>query len=85
MWPILMSSDSVFNDDQEPDIHTLLSPGLFFSGGKDSCYNMMQCIAAGHHIVALANLRPDENQGKDLTFFGPFSRWLQLNLIIAGW
>ncbi|CAO2579425.1 Diphthine--ammonia ligase, partial [Lemmus lemmus] len=32
------------------------------SGGKDSCYNMMQCIAAGHHIVALANLRPDENQ-----------------------
>ncbi|VTJ77292.1 Hypothetical predicted protein, partial [Marmota monax] len=31
-------------------------------GGKDSCYNMMQCIAAGHQIVALANLRPDENQ-----------------------
>uniref|UniRef100_A0A8C5HKZ1 Diphthine--ammonia ligase n=1 Tax=Gouania willdenowi TaxID=441366 RepID=A0A8C5HKZ1_GOUWI len=28
------------------------------SGGKDSCYNMMQCVAAGHHIVALANLRP---------------------------
>ncbi|XP_048187771.1 diphthine--ammonia ligase [Perognathus longimembris pacificus] len=32
------------------------------SGGKDSCYNMMQCISAGHQIVALANLRPDENQ-----------------------
>ncbi|XP_051881436.1 diphthine--ammonia ligase isoform X1 [Pristis pectinata] len=28
------------------------------SGGKDSCYNMMQCVAAGHEIVALANLRP---------------------------
>lgn len=28
------------------------------SGGKDSCYNMMQCIAAGHDIVALANLKP---------------------------
>uniref|UniRef100_A0A665WE59 Diphthine--ammonia ligase n=1 Tax=Echeneis naucrates TaxID=173247 RepID=A0A665WE59_ECHNA len=28
------------------------------SGGKDSCYNMMQCAAAGHRIVALANLRP---------------------------
>ncbi|KAM9777262.1 diphthine--ammonia ligase [Neosynchiropus ocellatus] len=28
------------------------------SGGKDSCYNMMQCVAAGHHVVALANLRP---------------------------
>ncbi|KAI5606751.1 diphthine--ammonia ligase, partial [Silurus asotus] len=27
-------------------------------GGKDSCYNMMQCVAAGHTIVALANLRP---------------------------
>uniref|UniRef100_A0A8C2V5L2 Diphthine--ammonia ligase n=1 Tax=Chinchilla lanigera TaxID=34839 RepID=A0A8C2V5L2_CHILA len=34
------------------------------SGGKDSCYNMMQCIAAGHQIVALANLRPDENREK---------------------
>ncbi|XP_010137521.1 PREDICTED: diphthine--ammonia ligase, partial [Buceros rhinoceros silvestris] len=30
-------------------------------GGKDSCYNMMQCVAAGHQIVALANLRPDDN------------------------
>lgn len=28
------------------------------SGGKDSCFNMMQCIAAGHEIVALANLYP---------------------------
>lgn len=28
------------------------------SGGKDSCYNMMQCVAAGHEIVALGNLVP---------------------------
>ena len=28
------------------------------SGGKDSCYNMMKCVAAGHQIVALANLQP---------------------------
>lgn len=28
------------------------------SGGKDSCYNMVQCVAAGHDIVALANLNP---------------------------
>ncbi|KAM3871079.1 diphthine--ammonia ligase [Diretmus argenteus] len=28
------------------------------SGGKDSCYNMMQCVAAGHRLTALANLRP---------------------------
>jgi len=33
------------------------------SGGKDSCYNMMQCIAAGHDIVALANLKP-QSKGK---------------------
>lgn len=32
------------------------------SGGKDSCYNMVQCVAAGHDVVALANLRP-ESQG----------------------
>ena len=35
------------------------------SGGKDSCYSMLQCVAAGHKIVGLANLRPtndDENE-----------------------
>lgn len=35
------------------------------SGGKDSCYNMMQCVALGHDIVALANLKPAEKSGKD--------------------
>ena len=35
------------------------------SGGKDSCFNMMQCVAAGHEIVALANLQP-EGQGMSL-------------------
>uniref|UniRef100_A0A8C6Z268 Diphthine--ammonia ligase n=1 Tax=Nothoprocta perdicaria TaxID=30464 RepID=A0A8C6Z268_NOTPE len=35
-------------------------------GGKDSCYNMMQCVAAGHQIVALANLRPAERQTDEL-------------------
>ncbi|RCN25879.1 hypothetical protein ANCCAN_28406 [Ancylostoma caninum] len=29
------------------------------SGGKDSCYNMMCAVKAGHRIVALANLHPD--------------------------
>ncbi|MCL4139866.1 UNVERIFIED_CONTAM: hypothetical protein GTU68_031132 [Idotea baltica] len=33
------------------------------SGGKDSCYNLIQCIAAGHTIEALANLAP-----KDVVF-----------------
>ncbi|KAI7870272.1 ATP-binding domain-containing protein 4 [Spinellus fusiger] len=35
------------------------------SGGKDSCYNMMQCIAHGHSISALANLHPPLNAEKD--------------------
>ena len=25
---------------------------------QDSCYNLVQCVAAGHQIVALANLKP---------------------------
>ncbi len=28
------------------------------SGGKDSCYSMMQCARYGHQIIALANLVP---------------------------
>ena len=42
-------------------------PVLFccFSGGKDSCYNMMQCVKHGHVIVALANLKPS-NGGRDI-------------------
>lgn len=34
------------------------------SGGKDSCFNMMHCIANGHEIVALANLKPSESSHK---------------------
>ena len=30
------------------------------SGGKDSCFNLLQCVAEGHQIVALANLRPKD-------------------------
>lgn len=35
------------------------------SGGKDSCYSMMECVRHGHEIVALANLRPPQ-QGNQL-------------------
>lgn len=35
------------------------------SGGKDSCYNMVQCVAAGHDIVALANLNPTSKDELD--------------------
>ena len=37
---------------------------LSHSGGKDSCYNAMQCVAAGHTLVALANLHPEPAEGK---------------------
>lgn len=38
------------------------------SGGKDSCYNMMQCKAEGHEIIALANLHP-KDKGKNIKVF----------------
>ena len=38
----------------------ILNCVCFFSGGKDSCYNMMCCIAEGHDIVALVNLKPGD-------------------------
>ena len=34
------------------------------SGGKDSCFNMMHCIANGHEIVALATLTPEAGIGE---------------------
>ncbi|XP_074292828.1 diphthine--ammonia ligase-like [Silene latifolia] len=36
------------------------------SGGKDSCYAMMQCIHYGHEIVALANLMPVDDSVDEL-------------------
>ena len=34
------------------------------SGGKDSCFNLLHCLANGHEIVAVAHLAPaDERQG----------------------
>ena len=36
------------------------------SGGKDSCFNMLQCEAAGHKIVALANLLPSETSPDEM-------------------
>ncbi|RKP13393.1 hypothetical protein BJ684DRAFT_22804 [Piptocephalis cylindrospora] len=35
------------------------------SGGKDSCYNMLECVRLGHEIVALANLHPPKESGQD--------------------
>jgi len=36
-----------------------------FSGGKDSTYNMIQCVQNGHEIIALANLHPKKDIGKN--------------------
>jgi len=36
------------------------------SGGKDSCYSMLECVAAGHTVVALANLRPHDETENEL-------------------
>ncbi|ORY23337.1 hypothetical protein BCR33DRAFT_135120 [Rhizoclosmatium globosum] len=35
------------------------------SGGKDSCFNMMHCVANGHEIVALANLYSQVSENKE--------------------
>lgn len=35
------------------------------SGGKDSCFNMMHCIANGHQISAIANLYPSKGDEID--------------------
>lgn len=33
------------------------------SGGKDSCFNLLHCVANGHELVALATLTPDSSTG----------------------
>ena len=45
-------------EDEDEDDDDGVNLFIVFSGGKDSCYNMMQCVAEGHDIVALANLKP---------------------------
>lgn len=39
------------------------------SGGKDSCYNMVQCVVEGHEIAALANLQPPDKDEMDSYMF----------------
>lgn len=35
-----------------------MKAAALLSGGKDSCYNMLQCVKRGHEIVCLVNLLP---------------------------
>ena len=44
------------------------------SGGKDSTYNMIQCVRDGHELVALANLHPKKDIGMDTTDHGGWWR-----------
>ncbi|KAL8817720.1 MAG: hypothetical protein Q9223_003496, partial [Gallowayella weberi] len=37
----------------------------FISGGKDSFFSLLHCIANGHQIIALANLSPPSPPSKD--------------------
>ena len=38
------------------------------SGGKDSCFNMMECVRHGHEIVVLINIYPTR-EGEELDSF----------------
>ena len=33
------------------------------SGGKDSCFNLLHCLANGHDLVAIATLQPASGIG----------------------
>lgn len=39
------------------------------SGGKDSCFNILHCLAQGHELVCLANLYPPEEAKEELDSF----------------
>ena len=34
------------------------------SGGKDSCFNLMHCVANGHELVGIATLQPEPGVGE---------------------
>lgn len=48
---------------QHKKYHAIMRVVALISGGKDSCFNMMQCEKYGHKIVALANLKPISTKG----------------------
>ena len=39
------------------------------SGGKDSTYAMMKCVEHGHELVALGNLHPPADDGREMDSF----------------
>ncbi|XP_038072963.1 diphthine--ammonia ligase-like [Patiria miniata] len=55
----------MIDDDESEPVTSKMKVVALVSGGKDSCYNMMQCVAEGHDLVALANLRPKQQDELD--------------------
>ena len=49
-------SELVLKMEAEKKLYVL----ALISGGKDSIFNIIKCVQAGHTIVALANLYPPE-------------------------
>ncbi|KAH3663898.1 hypothetical protein WICMUC_005888 [Wickerhamomyces mucosus] len=39
------------------------------SGGKDSCFNILHCLAQGHELVVLANLKPADSTTQEMDSF----------------
>ncbi|KAL5393665.1 hypothetical protein PMIN04_000491 [Paraphaeosphaeria minitans] len=48
---------------------TSLNVIALISGGKDSFFSILHCLANGHRLVALANLHPPENGDEDINSF----------------
>lgn len=48
---------------------TPLSVVALISGGKDSFFSILHCLANGHRLVALANLHPPANADEDMNSF----------------
>ena len=54
-----------------------------YSGGKDSCYSMMECIAEGHEVVCLAHLAPPADQEEIDSFMFQSAGHSTIELIAA--
>lgn len=39
------------------------------SGGKDSCFNILHCLAQNHELVCMANLKPKDKEVQELDSF----------------
>lgn len=53
------------------------------SGGKDSIYNLVNCAALGHEIIALANLRPPVVDEMDSFMFQTVGHEVVLRLPVS--